>query len=165
MANYCCFLCCRACGRLLCNTCCGHTYPLQYLRWAPARVCLTCKERLDGPRWPPRRSRSLNSMADETIARLVREMQVESSKRRSLSLPHHHHHRGEDPAASLIGLLPPEVLSKIFDLLGHSDKLACRAVCHHWLQVPARIRNIFWFIRWKFHVFFINVEKLEKYLI
>ncbi len=123
----------RACGRLLCSACCGQTYPLRYLHGYPARVCLACKERLDAPRGPPRRSRSLSSMADETIAQLVRDMQVESSRRRSLSSSLHLVERKE--AAAHVGLLPQEVVSKILDPLCHSDKIVCRAVCHAWLQV------------------------------
>jgi hypothetical protein len=71
--------------------------------------------------------------ADEAVARLLREMQVESNKRRTLSDPLHH--LGEEAAPSLVGQLPPEVLSKIFDLLCHSDKIVCRSVSHSWLQV------------------------------
>lgn len=127
---------CRACGRLLCSACCRHTCPLQYLHWYPARVCRTCKERLDAPRCPPRRSRSLSSLTDETVARLVRDMQVEFSRRRSLasSLSLGGEEEEDENAASPIGRLPQEVLSKILDQLGHSDKLVCRSVCHHWLQ-------------------------------
>jgi len=35
----------------------------------------------------------------------------------------------------LISCLPLEILSKIFNFLGHSDKKICRSVCQFWMQV------------------------------
>ena len=33
---------CRACGRVLCSTCCHHKAPLPYMEYKEARVCAPC---------------------------------------------------------------------------------------------------------------------------
>ena len=61
------FLYLRSCGRLLCSPCSSYTSPLQYLNWVIARVCLSCKENLDSPSRPQRRSRSLTGISTQGI--------------------------------------------------------------------------------------------------
>ena len=38
---------CRACGRVLCSTCCHDKAPLQYMDYKEARVCATCLQLLN----------------------------------------------------------------------------------------------------------------------
>jgi len=121
---------CRGCGRLLCSLCSSNTVPLQYLSWRISRVCKPCKVRLDEPNPRHRRSRSLSSLSsrDEDVSKLVREMQIESMKIRTM----------ENEVTGLycpVNNLPREILSKILNFLLHSDKKICRSVCHYWLQV------------------------------
>jgi len=118
---------CRACGRLLCNQCTKHQYPLEYLGWCPSRVCQPCLGIFTKNTTELRRSKSLNDFDDmkQTISRLIRSQQLAGEKTEKES--------NKMDTECYIGLLPPEVIATILSFLAFEDQKECRLVCHRWL--------------------------------
>eukprot|EP00092_Neocalanus_flemingeri_P021829 GFUD01023681.1.p1 GENE.GFUD01023681.1~~GFUD01023681.1.p1 ORF type:complete len:828 (-),score=147.39 GFUD01023681.1:215-2626(-) len=119
---------CRACGRLLCNKCTKHQYPLEYLGWCPSRVCQICFSIFTKNTKEIRRTKSLNDFDDmkQNISRLIRSQQLSGAEEEP----------GEDPTDKRchMTLLPPEIISTILSLLSFDDQKECRLVCQTWLM-------------------------------
>ena len=128
---------CRACGRLLCNTCSSFKEPLEYLGGCQGRVCRVCHTSLRKPpalRRNMRKTKSLNDFDElkENISRLVRSQKLAEAAAAA--------ENSEAATSDLASLLPLELLARIMEFLPFSDLRECRLVTRSWLAAVTYTR-------------------------